>query len=113
MINTQLRNRILACLSSGGLTTPELAAQLNQPAKAIARMCGAMEKNHQLTHSGRYKRYRWHLPATAPPETPSRRGATPLPAPPLKIIHGITPDDLEWMERYRRKAAQRSARCAL
>jgi hypothetical protein len=65
--NTALRADIRRCLTSGGLTTSELAAQLNQSSKIISTTCARMVRDGELTHRGPYKRYRWHLPDNAPP----------------------------------------------
>jgi hypothetical protein len=109
-MNADLRREIVQRLQSGSLTTHELAEQTHQSVRTIACTCGRMRKDGELTHSGPYKRYRWHLPGDALPLVVHRPMRHKPPPPPLKTVSGITAEDLQWMEHYRQRAEQRAAR---
>jgi hypothetical protein len=112
--NRGLRQTILTLLRAGPLKTPELAARTQQSPKVIARICAYMVQEGELKHSGKFKRYRWHLPEDVLPVIAARpRPACPPlhpPEPPLSPAIGITPEDLAWMNHYRQQATRRRAR---
>jgi hypothetical protein len=112
--NWGLRQPILTLLRAGALTTLEIAARTQQSPKVIARICACMVREGELKHSGKFKRYRWHLPEDVLPviAAPPRPACPPLhpPEPPLSPAIGITPEDLAWMQHYRQQAKKRRTR---